>query len=52
MSVIDEIILEELEQFIKEQMEGYGYTFEEIIGVIEIAKIRLIQKSVEKKDVR
>ena len=46
MSHLDEIALEELEEFISQQIEEYGYSFEEIIGILEIAKIRLIQKSV------
>lgn len=50
MSVIDEMVLEEFEQFISEQMEEYGYSFEEIMGVIEIAKIRLIQKIVRNRN--
>lgn len=45
MSPVDDLIIEELEALLEEQMDSYGYSFEEIIGVLEIAKIRLIQKN-------
>lgn len=44
MSASQDVALNEIEDLIEEHMERNGYTIEEVIGLFELIKVRLIQR--------
>ena len=49
---VDAEVISDIEDFLSESMDDFNYSLAEIVGLLEIAKIRFVEKHVEVRNDR